>query len=76
MNGLAGLLEFAVDTEVVSTEGSGSDDGDVEWMIVRQSCGAWDGPVDAKRGSAVSTQRRSTAEARTMRARLHVGRTD
>jgi hypothetical protein len=32
LNGLAGLLEFAVDAEVVSAEGSGSDDGDAEWL--------------------------------------------
>ena len=74
--GDAGLAHFAIDAEMIAPEGSGTDDGDVEWMIVRQSCGAGDGPVDAKRGSAVSTRRRSTAEARPMRARLHVGRTD
>ena len=32
LDGLAGLLEFAVDAEMVATEGSGSDDGDAEWV--------------------------------------------
>ena len=30
--GLAALFEFAVDAEMVATEGSGSYDGDAEWL--------------------------------------------
>ena len=32
LDGLACLLEFAVDTEVVAAKGSGSDDGYAEWL--------------------------------------------
>jgi hypothetical protein len=31
LDGLAGVLEFAIDAKVVSAEGSGSDNGDAEW---------------------------------------------
>ena len=30
--GLAALFKFAIDAKMVATEGSGSDDGDAEWL--------------------------------------------
>jgi hypothetical protein len=32
LDGLAGLFELAIDAEMIAPEGSGSDNGDAEWM--------------------------------------------